>query len=219
MSQVLPSCFQGLLDLLNFVLQPPLRLGEYVCFSFDPLVFVLEPRSFGPLLSELELKWVDGGSRYWVASEILDKLDILVCCLSVPGRYAGTEPPKNLSHGERHVSGDGEREQGGIPWSMSATVCVCQIKPVSKSALTSLLSLYPRKSVADPLFLYKMVNFSSKYLSSNPSLLTVMPITRSPYKGTSRKLLLAFDIGTTYSGVCYAFLDPGVVPEVQPVTT
>jgi len=46
-----------------------------------------------------------------------------------------------------------------------------------------------------------------------------MAITRSPYKGTSRKLLLAFDIGTTYSGVCYAFLDPGVVPKVEPVTT
>jgi hypothetical protein len=42
---------------------------------------------------------------------------------------------------------------------------------------------------------------------------------RSPYKGSSRKLVLAFDIGTTYSGVCYALLDPGVVPEIKPVTT
>ena len=46
-----------------------------------------------------------------------------------------------------------------------------------------------------------------------------MPITRSPYGGPSRKLVFAFDIGTTYSGVCYAFLDPGIIPETKPVTT
>ena len=46
-----------------------------------------------------------------------------------------------------------------------------------------------------------------------------MVITRSPYSGSSRKLVLAFDIGTTYSGVCYAFLDPGLVPEINHVTT
>ena len=46
-----------------------------------------------------------------------------------------------------------------------------------------------------------------------------MTIARSPYNGTSRKLLLAFDIGTTYSGVCYVFLDPGVTPKVEAVTT
>jgi len=46
-----------------------------------------------------------------------------------------------------------------------------------------------------------------------------MATMRSPYTGSSRKLVLAFDIGTTYSGVCYAFLDPGVIPEVKPVTT
>ena len=46
-----------------------------------------------------------------------------------------------------------------------------------------------------------------------------MAITRSPYKGSSRKLVLSFDIGTTYSGVCYAFLDPDLVPEIKPVTT
>lgn len=40
---------------------------------------------------------------------------------------------------------------------------------------------------------------------------------RAPYNGTSRKLVLAFDIGTTYSGVAYAFLDPGAVPQINPV--
>jgi hypothetical protein len=44
-----------------------------------------------------------------------------------------------------------------------------------------------------------------------------MSITQLPYKGESRKLVLAFDIGTTYSGVCYAFLDPGLVPETKGV--
>ncbi|KAH9933533.1 hypothetical protein B0H21DRAFT_699461 [Amylocystis lapponica] len=38
-------------------------------------------------------------------------------------------------------------------------------------------------------------------------------IQRQPYQGTHRKLVLAFDIGTTYSGVSYAFLDPGEVPQ------
>ncbi|KAJ7578255.1 hypothetical protein C8J56DRAFT_359675 [Mycena floridula] len=41
---------------------------------------------------------------------------------------------------------------------------------------------------------------------------------RSPYNGTSRKLLLAFDIGTTYSGISYSILDPGLVPEIRGVT-
>ena len=41
---------------------------------------------------------------------------------------------------------------------------------------------------------------------------------RSPYQGLERKLVLAFDIGTTYSGVAFAFLDPGVVPEINSVT-
>ena len=43
-------------------------------------------------------------------------------------------------------------------------------------------------------------------------------MTRTPYNGTSRKLVLAFDIGTTYSGAAYAFLDPGEIPEITPVT-
>ena len=44
------------------------------------------------------------------------------------------------------------------------------------------------------------------------------PMTREPYRGKSRKLVLAFDIGTTYSGAAYAFLDPGEVPEINSVT-
>ncbi|KAF8651113.1 hypothetical protein AX16_004888 [Volvariella volvacea WC 439] len=40
---------------------------------------------------------------------------------------------------------------------------------------------------------------------------------RSPYKGDERKLVIALDIGTTYSGVSYCFLDPGIVPEIKAV--
>ncbi|KAK0212140.1 hypothetical protein DFS33DRAFT_1389252 [Desarmillaria ectypa] len=42
--------------------------------------------------------------------------------------------------------------------------------------------------------------------------------TRLPYAGDSRKLLLAFDLGTTYSGISYSVLDPSIPPTIQPVT-
>ncbi|KZT65648.1 hypothetical protein DAEQUDRAFT_731208 [Daedalea quercina L-15889] len=39
-----------------------------------------------------------------------------------------------------------------------------------------------------------------------------------PYRGVSRKLVVAIDIGTTYSGVAYCVLDPGEIPKVLSVT-
>ncbi|KAI5999139.1 hypothetical protein EDD15DRAFT_2386458 [Pisolithus albus] len=44
------------------------------------------------------------------------------------------------------------------------------------------------------------------------------PLARSPYTGKSRRLVIAFDIGTTYSGVSYSILTPGEIPEIYPVT-
>ena len=44
------------------------------------------------------------------------------------------------------------------------------------------------------------------------------PEQRGPFSGKARKLVMAFDVGTTYSGVSYAVLDPGVVPEIHGVT-
>ncbi|KAM6497405.1 hypothetical protein JOM56_007878 [Amanita muscaria] len=41
---------------------------------------------------------------------------------------------------------------------------------------------------------------------------------RQPYSGTEKKLVIAIDVGTTFSGVSYALLDPGEVPQIQPVT-
>ncbi|KAJ2912881.1 hypothetical protein MD484_g7537, partial [Candolleomyces efflorescens] len=43
------------------------------------------------------------------------------------------------------------------------------------------------------------------------------PSTRVPYTGTRRRLVLAFDVGTTYSGISYSILDPGQVPEIRGV--
>ncbi|EAU91818.1 hypothetical protein CC1G_04585 [Coprinopsis cinerea okayama7 len=38
------------------------------------------------------------------------------------------------------------------------------------------------------------------------------------YRGLRRRLVLAFDLGTTFSGVSYAVLDPGQTPEIRGVT-
>ncbi|KAI6010979.1 hypothetical protein BKA83DRAFT_4396322, partial [Pisolithus microcarpus] len=39
-----------------------------------------------------------------------------------------------------------------------------------------------------------------------PPLSTMAPLVRPPYTGASRRLVIAFDIGTTYSGVSYRFV-------------
>lgn len=42
--------------------------------------------------------------------------------------------------------------------------------------------------------------------------------TRKPYAGSSRALIIALDVGTTFSGVSYALLEPGEVPKIHGVT-
>ncbi|KAF9262566.1 hypothetical protein L218DRAFT_390595 [Marasmius fiardii PR-910] len=44
------------------------------------------------------------------------------------------------------------------------------------------------------------------------------PLCRLPFPGSSRKLILAFDLGTTFSGISYSVLEPGMVPDVRAVT-
>jgi len=44
------------------------------------------------------------------------------------------------------------------------------------------------------------------------------PDTRKPYPGHTRALVIAIDIGTTFSGVSYAILEPDVVPKIHGVT-
>lgn len=40
---------------------------------------------------------------------------------------------------------------------------------------------------------------------------------RPEYSGDKRSLVLAFDIGTTFSGVSYVLLDPGQIPKINSV--
>ncbi|KII85028.1 hypothetical protein PLICRDRAFT_116528 [Plicaturopsis crispa FD-325 SS-3] len=42
--------------------------------------------------------------------------------------------------------------------------------------------------------------------------------TRKPYNGATRSLVIALDVGTTFSGVSYAILEPGEVPKIHGVT-
>ncbi|KIY51050.1 hypothetical protein FISHEDRAFT_37884 [Fistulina hepatica ATCC 64428] len=42
--------------------------------------------------------------------------------------------------------------------------------------------------------------------------------TRKPYGGTQRSLVVALDIGTTFSGVSYAILEPGKIPQIHGIT-
>ncbi|KAK2464373.1 hypothetical protein APHAL10511_003519 [Amanita phalloides] len=48
--------------------------------------------------------------------------------------------------------------------------------------------------------------------------LLVSQALRKPYDGLERKLIIAFDVGTTFSGVSYALLIPREPPVFQGVT-
>ncbi|KAK1227388.1 hypothetical protein PQX77_009615 [Marasmius sp. AFHP31] len=45
-----------------------------------------------------------------------------------------------------------------------------------------------------------------------------MTTTRKAYQGLFRKMAIAFDVGTTYSGASYAVLDPGLPPVIEGVS-
>ena len=72
-----------------------------------------------------------------------------------------------------------------------------------------LLTCYVKKSVAGPKEIFKPV-----YCPLTP----IMDTTRARYSGLSRKLVVALDIGTTFSGAAYVLLDPGEVPQIQSIT-
>ena len=40
---------------------------------------------------------------------------------------------------------------------------------------------------------------------------------RKPYNGHKRALAIALDVGTTFSGISYAVLDPGQIPKIYEV--
>jgi hypothetical protein len=65
---------------------------------------------------------------------------------------------------------------------------------------------------------YNLRTLSSSYFrshSNDPVL--IMPLGK-PYKGFQKKLIIAFDVGTTFSGVSYAVLIPEEQPSIQGVT-
>jgi len=76
-----------------------------------------------------------------------------------------------------------------------------------------------RKSVVGPKEILKASGYRT---ITNPvprlAPVPIMDTARARYPGPWRKLIVAFDIGTTFSGAAYAFLDPGQVPQIQPVT-
>jgi hypothetical protein len=53
--------------------------------------------------------------------------------------------------------------------------------------------------------------------STGKTMITVADM-RKPYRGSTRSLVLALDVGTTFSGVSYAILEPGEVPKIHGVT-
>jgi hypothetical protein len=59
-------------------------------------------------------------------------------------------------------------------------------------------------------------------LSLSPSpILSLMKQTgtvRKPYTGQKKAIVIALDVGTTFSGVSYALLDPGEIPKIYEVT-
>ena len=48
--------------------------------------------------------------------------------------------------------------------------------------------------------------------------MTLTGDTRKPYGGSTCSLVLASDLGTTFSGVSYAILELGEVPKIHGVT-
>jgi len=81
---------------------------------------------------------------------------------------------------------------------------------VTDFSATSFPRSYAKESVADPKEIFKPIHCLS--------LTSIMGTARAHYSDLSRKLVVALDIGTTYSGAAYAVLDPGQVPQIQSVT-
>lgn len=93
--------------------------------------------------------------------------------------------------------------------------CSTYFKSNSKSGVAPTCPSVQRKVWRTSARLIKF-DFSSSLPSSTPYL-ALMAITRPPYTGFPKKLVLAFDIGTTYSGVSYTILNRGFVPEIKSV--
>ena len=66
--------------------------------------------------------------------------------------------------------------------------------------------------------------FNLKSITNAPSNVATVPFgpavatTTHRYNGSKRRLVIAFDVGTTFSGVSYCILEPGEVPKTFSVT-
>ena len=91
--------------------------------------------------------------------------------------------------------------------------------------MTGLYAVDPVCVTAHFCLVKEIVAGPNEYLKSRAvepipplSLAPIMDTARARYSGPSRKLVVALDIGTTFSGAAYAFLDPGQVPQIRSVT-
>ena len=62
-----------------------------------------------------------------------------------------------------------------------------------------------------------MIDISARFSLSNYQLKKQPMPVLEPYTGPT-KLVVAFDIGTTFSGVSYCILEAGQVPEIHGIT-
>src|SRR6267154_760760 len=66
--------------------------------------------------------------------------------------------------------------------------------------------------------LFSLFSLSLCHTIRRSPLMTITTDTRKPYGGNKRSLVLAFDVGTTFSGVSYAILEPDEIPKIHGVT-
>ena len=95
---------------------------------------------------------------------------------------------------------------------------ICAEKQTFVNAHSSPAQSHVQRPLLDRKVWRRLANTSTLPFSGGLLYRRYSTMNRSPYNGSSRKLVLAFDIGTTYSGAAYAFLDPGEVPEIHSVT-
>lgn len=60
--------------------------------------------------------------------------------------------------------------------------------------------------------------YRGRLVTTPLSLAPTMDVAHTVYACCTRKLVVALDIGTTFSGAAYAFLDPGEIPRIRSVT-
>jgi hypothetical protein len=80
---------------------------------------------------------------------------------------------------------------------------------VKVGPFSALLSCAAPESIRNPPIRASLITVSTTAWKKNSM------STRPCYSGLRRKLVLGIDVGTTFSGVSYCILDPGVVPIIH----